>query len=152
MICIKGINILQLKYFALVILVAVISSFLTAFLLKLDTKAFAAKPAVHGYISDVEVVWNTATAAPSPSGDGSFVSVNVNCPLGKIALGGGGTAELTGSGNIARSLPVGSDIYPAGSTLDMGSTLIGATGWELNIRGQYTGPETAYVICGKVNR
>jgi hypothetical protein len=85
----------------------------------------------------VEVVWNTRPA----DGQGT----TVNCPTGKIAIGGG--AKGGKNAWIYRQGPIGSSI-PDPGTFPVGSTTTGATGWEANAANTTpSDPLAVYVIC-----
>lgn len=85
----------------------------------------------------VEVVWNTRPA----DGQGT----TVNCPTGKIAIGGG--AKGGKFAWIYRQGPTGSSI-PDPGTFPVGSTTTGATGWEANASNTNpSDPLAVYVIC-----
>jgi hypothetical protein len=89
-------------------------------------------------LSNVEVVWQSVPINAA----GTFT---VNCPTGKVAIGGGGGVNGNDfpNGTLNGSIPVGSTISG-----DNGSSTTGATGWQVSVGGG-TGSDiaTAYVIC-----
>jgi len=121
-----------LKLFVLLILVVAVSAAMTYILTNSEVFAKAkVVPALRG----VEVVWSTQTP---PSGG----PATVNCPSGKVALGGGGVS----GGWLSSSVPSGSGISG-----DNGDSKNGATGWTIT-SGNNSGAVVVYAVCAQVGK
>lgn len=83
-------------------------------------------------LNNYEVVSNTITTT------GATISVDSTCPLGKRALGGGGTATTPGASEEPQLL----DTYP----------INGETGWRVVWSPRAGNPSelTATVICARI--
>lgn len=93
--------------------------------------------AISNLISDVEVVWF------QPPGDRNTnyeAGIKLECPNGKVAIGGGNTEV------VQKTVPMGDEITGAS-----GNTTVPAKGWEI-VPYRYVQAPIIYTICARVNK